>query len=226
MREIPMTAVMREEVGKGFARRARMAGQIPGVIYGPETEPMAVAVVEHEFRTAMKTADSSSILNIHVDGKEHKAVVRDVQRDEITNKVIHVDFHAISMSRPINVALPITFIGEPVGVKVDGGIMNATIRELEISCLPKDIPDSFEIDVSELNIGDSLHVRDLDIPNVDILTSERRTVVVISAPTVIKSEVTEGEEEGEEGLEEGAEGEAAAAEGEEAPAADEKKKPE
>ncbi len=221
MREIPMTAVMREEVGKGFARRARMAGQIPGVIYGPETEPMAVAVVEHEFRTAMKTADSSSILSIQVDGKEHKAVVRELQRDEITNKVIHVDFHAISMSRPINVALPINFTGTPIGVKVDGGIMQATIRELEISCLPKDIPDKFEIDVSELNIGDSIHVRDLDIPNVDIMTAERRTVVVISAPTVIKSEVTAGGVEGEEGVEEAEEGEAAA-EGEEASAAEEK----
>ena len=98
--------------------------------------------------------------------------------------------------------------------------MQTTMREINISCLPKDIPDDFEIDVAELGIGDSIHVRDLEIPNVEILDPERRTVVVISAPTVIKSAEEEAEEaeEGEEGAEEGAEGEGEAAEGGEAKA--------
>jgi len=216
MKEIAIAATARTDTGKGSARRTRREGNIPAVVYGPEIEPMVLAVPEREFRAAMKAAHTSSILNLNVDGKENRVILRELQRDPVTNKVVHLDFHAISMTKPINISLPINFVGTPIGVKTDGGIMQATMRELEISCLPTNIPDEFEIDVSELGIGDSLHVSDLNIPDVDILTPERRTVVVISAPTVIKSEVTEGEEEGEEGVE-GAEGEAAegeAAEGE------------
>ncbi len=213
MKEIAIAATARTDTGKGPARRSRRDGNIPAVVYGPEIEPMVVAVPEREFRAAMKAAHTSSILNLNVDGKENRVILRDLQRDPVTNKVVHMDFHAISMTKPINVALPISFVGTPVGVKTDGGIMQATMRELEISCLPTNIPEVFEVDVSELGIGDSIHVRDLELPDVEILTPERRTVVVISAPTVIKSEVTEGEEEGEEGEEgvegEGAEGEAA-----------------
>ncbi len=214
MREIPISIERRQEVGKGFARRARMAGQIPAVVYGPEVDPIPVAVEERAFRASMKTATSSSILNLNLDGKETKAVVRDLQRDPITNRVVHIDFHAISMNRPINVAIPIQFTGEPLGVKVDGGIMQTTMRELEISCLPANIPDELILDVSELGIGDSIHVKDVELENVDILAELRRTIVVISAPTVIKADAVEDEElEGEEI--EGEEGaEAVAAEGE------------
>ena len=216
MREIPISIERRPEVGKGFARRTRMAGRIPGVVYGPEIDPIPVAVEERAFRAAMKTATSGSILNLNLDGKETKAVLRYMQRDPVTNRVMHVDFHAISMNRPINVSIPINFTGTPVGVKVDGGIMQTTMRELEISCLPTDIPDQLEVDVSELGIGDSIHVQDVELEKVNILTELQRTIVVISAPTVIKAEATAEEEEAVEGEEaEAAEGaEAAPAEGE------------
>jgi large subunit ribosomal protein L25 len=215
MQEIPISVERRPEIGKGFARRARMAGKIPAVIYGPEIDPIPVAVEERSFRASMKTSTSSSILNLNLEGKETKAVVRDLQRDPITNRVVHIDFHAISMNRPINVSIPIQLNGIPLGVKVDGGIMQTTMRELEISCLPANIPDIIELDVSELSIGESIHVSDIELENVTILTELRRTVVVISAPTVIKADdVVEDEEaEGEEGeAVEGAEG--APAEGE------------
>ena len=214
MREIPITVARRSKVGKGFARRARMAGDIPGVVYGPDIDPIPVAVEEREFRAAMRDATSSSILNLNLDGKETKAVLRDMQRDPLTNRVLHVDFHAISMNRPIHVSIPIKFTGTPVGVKVDGGIMQTTMRELDISCLPANIPDDLQVDVTELGIGDSVHVQDVSIDNVDILSEARRTIVVISAPTVIKAEAAEEEvAEGEEAEAEAAEG-AGAPEGE------------
>lgn len=217
MKEIAIAAMARAGVGKGPARQARRDGNIPAVVYGPEIEPMSVSVPEREFRAAMKAAHSSSILTLTVDGKENRVILRELQRDPVSNKVVHLDFHAISMSKPIYVSLPIKFIGVPRGVKTDGGIMQATMREMEISCLPSDIPDQFEIDVTDLGIGDSLHVEDLSIPNVEILTPKNRTVVVISAPTVIKSEASETEE-GELAEAEAAEGVAAEtpAEGEEA----------
>lgn len=211
MKEIPMTATRRDETGKGVARRARAAGMIPGVVYGPEISPMPIVLEEREFRAAMKHADASTVLNLKVNGDENKVLVRDIQRHPVTSRVIHIDFHAISMNKPINVSIPIHFVGTPIGVKVDGGIMQTVLREVEISCLPMDIPDHFEIDVSELGIGESIHVSELSIPNAEILTVARRTVVTIAAPTVIKAATTaEGEEvagevpvagEGEEGEE-------------------------
>lgn len=215
MREIPITVQRRHEIGKGVARQTRLAGKIPGVVYGPDTEPIPVSVEEREFRTAMRHASSGSILNLNMDGKETKAVLREMQRDPVTSRVLHIDFHAISMNKPIHVAIPIHFLGTPVGVKVDGGIMQATMREIEISCLPINIPEHLEVNVSELRIGDSVHVGNISIPNATILADAQRTIVVISAPTVIKADATAAEAEAEEAAE-GAE--AVAAEGAEAAA--------
>lgn len=209
MREIPITVQRRQDIGKGVARQIRMAGRIPGVVYGPETEPIPVSVEEREFRTAMRHASSGSILNLSLDGKETKAVLREMQRDPVTSRVLHIDFHAISMNKPIHVAIPIHFVGTPVGVKVDGGIMQATMREIEISCLPINIPEHLEVNVSELRIGDSIHVGNVSIPNATILVDAQRTIVVISAPTIIKAEAAAVEAEA--AVAEGAEG--AAAEG-------------
>jgi large subunit ribosomal protein L25 len=140
-----------------------------------------------------------------------------MQRDPVTSRVLHIDFHAISMNKPIHVAIPIHFVGTPVGVKVDGGIMQATMREIEISCLPINIPEHLEVNVAELRIGDSIHVGNVSIPNATILADAQRTIVVISAPTIIKAEAAAVEAEaaaveGAEGV--AAEGAEAAAEGE------------
>jgi large subunit ribosomal protein L25 len=214
MREVSITALKRDDLGKGPARRERMAGRIPAIVYGPEVKPYTVSVEEKEMRRALKAAGSISVFDLEIDGQQQKVIMREIQRDPVTTKITHIDFHAISMNKPISISVPVKFTGIPVGVKTDGGIMQVTMRELEISCLPTDIPDEVVIDVEELGIGDSIHVRNVDIPNVKILSNEQRTIVVIAAPTVIKETVTaeEGEGlEGEEGVEgaEGAEGEAA-----------------
>ena len=210
MKEIALTAVKRPSVGKGPARQSRRDGYIPGVVYGPEVEPTSVAVDERTFRQTMRQSSGASIINLDVDGKQNKVVLRELQRDPVTSRIIHVDFHAISMNKPINVAVPINLTGTPEGVKTDGGIMQQTMRELRIECLPKDIPDEITIDVEELRIGDSIHVRDLDVPNVRVLSEEQRTIVTIAAPTVIKVDEP-AEAEAEEGVEgEAAEGEAPA----------------
>ena len=213
MKEIVVAAKRRTEGGKGPARRVRQDGFIPGIIYGPETEPISVAVNEKEFRFSMKGVEGTSLIDLNIDGDHRKVVLREIQRDPVTSRVIHVDFHAISMNKPINVAVPIHYIGTPVGVKTDGGIMQVTMRELEVSCLPGSIPEHLEIDVSELHIGESVHVSSVTIPDAKILSEVRRTMVVIAAPTVHKEEVAE-EVEGEEVEGEAVEGEAeAAAEG-------------
>jgi large subunit ribosomal protein L25 len=231
MKEVALTASPRQSGTKGAARRVRAEGLIPGVVYGPEIEPISVAVTEADLRTAMRAAAGGiSIFALNVDGDQKKVLLRDVQRHPVTSEVIHVDFHAISMDKPISIDMPIHYVGTPLGVK-EGGIQQITMRELAISCLPANIPEQIEVDVSELNIGDSIHVSDLDIPNVDILAEERRTIVVISAPTVVKAASEEEEEEGVEGEEgeaaegeEGAEGEAGEAKAEDGEKKEKKEK--
>ena len=215
MKEIPISASVRTERGKGVARQTRREGRIPAVVYGPDIEPLSLSVDEREFRAAMKSASGGSIFNLTFDGQESKVILREIQRDPVTSRVIHIDFHAIAMNKPINVSVPIKFVGTARGVKTDGGIQQVTMREVDISCLPADIPDKVEIDVADLGIGDSVHVSELDIPNVKILSEGRRTVVVIAAPTVIKAPAAAAEE-GEEGVEEAAEGEVAEEKAEEA----------
>lgn len=229
MRETALSATPRPELGKNAARRVRSVGQIPGVVYGPETKPVSVAIDERAFRSAVKEAGGiSAIFNLNVAGKENKVVLRELQRDPVTSRVIHIDFHAISMNKPIHISIPVHFVGLAEGVKNDGGIMQTTLRELAISCLPADIPERFELDISELRIGESIHVKDISIPKVEILSESQRTVVVISAPTVMKveeptaEEVAEGEA-AEADAEAGDEGEAKPAEGD---AATEKKEDE
>jgi len=199
MKEIPLTVERRTGHGKGAARQNRRDGLIPGVIYGPEIDPVSVTINERAFRVAMKDAHGTSLLNILLDGKDTKAVLREMQRDPVTNRVIHVDFHAIAMNKPIHIRIPIQCVGLAKGVKMEGGIMQQTMRELDISCLPTNIPDAVQVDVTELGIGEAIHVSDLNLPNVNVLVEGKRTVVVISAPTIIKSAVAEGEAAAAEG---------------------------
>lgn len=215
MKEILISAEKRDKVGKGATRQTRRDGSIPGVVYGPEYEPVSIAIDEKNLRLAFKAAAGSTALyNLEVENKTNKVIVREIQRDPVTSKILHIDFHAVSMTKPINVAIPIHFEGIPVGVTVDGGIMQTNMRELEISCLPDQIPEFCELDVAELSIGDSIHVKDIVMEGVDILSDTNRTVVVISAPTVVKVDEPTAEEAEEAAAaaegEEGAEGEATA----------------
>lgn len=223
MKEVALAASSRQAKGKGAARQSRMAGNIPAVVYGPEIDPISIEVSEKALRAAVKEASSlSAIFDLNIDGKTNKVLIRELQRDPITLQVTHIDFHAISMNKPIHLTVPITITGTAMGVKTEGGILQTTMREVEISCLPKDIPDKVEIDVTQLMVGDSIHVRNLEIPNVEILSEETRTIVVVQAPTVIAEPTTAEGAEGEEG-EEAAEGAAAEGEGEAEASGEEKK---
>ena len=225
MREVSLAATSRTTLGKGPARRSRRQGNIPAVVYGPETDPKPIEVTERAFRAAIKqAAGTSAIINLDVNGKSSKVIIRDIQRDPVTSHVVHVDFHAISMNKPLHLSIPLTFTGTARGAKTDGGILQTTMRELEISCLPADIPEHIDVDVTDLGIGDSIHVRDLEVPNAKILAEPQRTVVVVAAPTVVKvDEPTEEEAvEAAEG-EEAAEGAPAEGEAEEGAKAEEKK---
>ncbi|RKX23101.1 MAG: 50S ribosomal protein L25 [Candidatus Zixiibacteriota bacterium] len=213
MKEILIAAEKRDKTGKGANRQTRKDGNIPGVVYGPKQEPIPIYIDEPTLHQAFKSAAGSTALyDLEIENKKNKVIVREMQRDPVTSKIIHIDFYAVSMTKPINLAIPIHFEGIPVGVTVDGGIMQTNMRELEISCLPDQIPEFCELNVTELSIGDSIHVEDINIEGIDILSDANKTVVVISAPTIVKVDeptAEEGEELAEGEVAEGAEGEAA-----------------
>jgi len=220
MKEITLIVEKREGTGKGASHKVRQDGSIPGVIYGPETEPVAVAVKTNELSNLIRREGRTNMLiDLNVDGENspRKVIIRELQRDPVTGVPKHVDLYQVSVKRKLNLSARVNLVGVPDGVKNAGGILQQVRREIEIACLPDNIPDNIEIDVSSMNIGDSIHVKDISIDNVDNITEQRLTIATVVPPTVIKvaeeiaAEAVEGEE-AEEGAEP-AEGEAKPEEG-------------
>ncbi len=182
---IQMNGTRRESVGKGGARKARAAGQLPGVVYGHGEEPVAVAVDYREFMTQMrKHKGANPIVNLNLGGNEVTALVRDAQIDPISQAVLHVDFQHISLTEKITVEVPIHPVGVAIGVKDGGGILEMIHRTLEIRCLPTAIPASIDVDVTALAVGQSLHVSDVKVEGIEILSDPETTLILIAAPTV------------------------------------------
>ena len=192
MAVIQLKGARREQIGKGWARKARAAGQIPAVIYGHGENPQPIAVDFREFELALRGhKGSNAIVNLNVGGGEVTALVRDVQYDPLSRAIIHLDFQHISLTEQIEVSVAIKLTGLAVGVKDGGGILEAILRELDIRCLPTQIPSSIEADVSMLAVGDSIHVRDLNVPNVTVLNDPDTTIATVVPPTVMEEKAPE-----------------------------------
>lgn len=229
MAEVELTAESREDVGKGAARKMRAAGKVPAVLYGPAVEPMRLAVDALQLWHALHTdAGTNVLINLAVDGDTFLTMPREVQRDIVRGTLLHVDFLRIRRDVAIQVDVPIHLTGESVGVK-EGGVVEHHLWELRIECLPAQVPQSIDADVSRLAINDSLHVSDLRIPeHLTVLTPLEETIVSVVPPPVLEipeEEVPEEElPEGEVPEGEVPEGEAPpageAAEGEGAPVAE------
>ena len=208
-------------MGNGPARVLRRAGQIPAVLYGRKTDPVLLSVNTKDLEVILKQGSFGQfILNLVIqNGKKmtKAAMIKELQTHPLSGQLIHVDFYEIDMDRKIKVMIPVVTTGHSVGVE-EGGLLNIVRRELEVLCLPGDIPETIEIDISELTMGDSIHLEDVPLgENVEIASDVNYTVVTVLSPKVEEEEVEEEEgEELEEG-EEGAEGEAA--EGEDKPEA-------
>jgi large subunit ribosomal protein L25 len=185
MSVIQLNGKRRETIGKGGARKARAAGQIPGVIYGHGEEPIAVAVDGREFSTVMRShKGGNAIVNLKVGEGEYTALVRDAQIDPLSRAILHLDFQHISLTETIEVEVPVHPVGIAVGVKDGGGILELITRMIEVRCLPTAIPAALDLDVSALEIGASLHVSDIKAEGFTILTDPGTTVVTVVAPTV------------------------------------------
>ena len=192
MAVISLSGTRREKSGKGTARKARAAGHIPGVLYGHGEAPLALSVVARDFEVALrKHKGGNAIVNLGLAGSEYTALIRDVQYDPITHGILHLDFQHISLTETVEVSVSVHLTGIPVGVKDGGGILEHIVREVEVRCLPTAIPPSIDIDVTALQIGDSIHVRDLSVPDVTILSDPDATIATVVPPTVMEEKPAE-----------------------------------
>jgi large subunit ribosomal protein L25 len=224
--EVQLKADPREGTGKGVARKLRANGQVPAILYGHGMDPVSVSVNSRELYHVLHTGAGANVLvDLHVGSKKHLVLAREIQRDHIRGELVHVDFLAIRRDEKIHVDVPISIVGESPGVK-QGGVVEHHLWEISAECLPGDVPEAIEVDISRLEIGDSFRVQDLPaLGGLTILTPVEETILSVVTPQVLEVEeaVAEGEvAEGEEGVpaEEGAEGAEGAASAE-APASEE-----
>jgi len=189
---IPLTGERRERLGKGGARKTRSAGQIPAVIYGHGEAAIPLALSAREFELALRQHKGGNpIVNLAVGGTEYTALIRDVQYDPLSHDILHLDFQHISLTETVEVRVSVHLVGLPVGVKDGGGILETILRDVEVRCLPTAIPGAISVDVSHLSIGDSVHVRDLQVADVTILTEADATVATVVPPTVMEEKPVE-----------------------------------
>jgi len=200
MSELSISVDAREDVGRGANRRLRSNGRIPGVIYS-KGESRSVSLDNKEFEKLWKDLLGHTPLVTLKEGKEEvMALIQEVQRHPIKDYFIHVDFHEVTRGEEITAQASIHFIGQATGVKNEGGNLETAIHEIEVRSRPRDIPDFIEVDVSELKVGDSIHVSDLPtIEGVTILTNSDTLVVSVSGakaeelPEDVADEAAEGE---------------------------------
>jgi len=185
MAVIALTAEKRESLGKGGARKARAAGNIPAILYGHGETPVPIVIPMRDFQVAVRHhKGGNAIVNLGVGGGEFTALIRDVQYDPITHTVLHLDFQHISLTEKVEVEVAVHLVGIPVGVKDGGGILEHIARSIEVRCLPTAIPAAIDADVTALNIGDSIHVRDLVVQDLEVLSDPETTIATVVPPTV------------------------------------------
>lgn len=216
MKFIELEARRREGSGKGPARQLRSAGEVPAIIYGGE-KPVSIQVPAREFEAILRHEEGTSLLiDIKLDeaAKPIRALLKELQRDPVRSRILHADFQQIRAGQKLHLTTPIHLIGMPPGVKEQAGVLDHMVRQLEVECTVDAVPDFVEVDISELNIGDSVHLRDLTPP--EGVTFRQSGDVVICAVTGRVAEEEPVAEEAEEAeAEEGKEEAEAKDEGEE-----------
>jgi len=191
----------RSESGKGAARQLRRAGLLPAVVYGHGAETRSITLVAHELdRLLARVRAATTVIDLEVEGDDMRQVlIREIQRHPFRSHVLHVDFFHIRAGEKIKIQVPVRLEGDSKGVEL-GGILQQIRHELEVECLPTEIPPAFTVDVSDLDVGDSIHIGDIDAGTVVILDDRDLTVCTVVPPTV--EVLPEEEEELEEGMEE------------------------
>jgi len=206
MAEIVVAAEPRTETGKNVNRRLRVAERIPGVLYGGKKEARAVSVSPREVLQILRSASGENTLfDLELEGDRRKVILKEFQVQPVTGDLLHADFFEVALDKVIEVSVHVELVGTPVGVKNQGGVLDFITRELELECLPTDIPDKIAVDVTGLELNKHLRVSDIELPEkVRCLTDEDVVIAHVVVPRAAVAEAAEGE---------AAEGEAAEGEG-------------
>jgi large subunit ribosomal protein L25 len=187
MEQVALEGLIRKPSGKGGARTLRRTGAIPAIFYGPETEPIPIQVAKSSLEKTLKKQTSENILyQLTIKGNDQETIktvmLKELQKNPIDREILHLDFYEVSLFKEIDVTVGLKIVGKATGVE-KGGILQEISRDLEIRCLPTNIPNHIEVDVSALDIGDSIHVEDIQLPEgVRILSDAHLTLVTVVPP--------------------------------------------
>lgn len=179
MKQLTLKVTSRALHGRGPARRLRVEGSIPAIIYG-KSGNQSVAVAQEAFRDLMRAkGNAASLIDLEVDGKKMLSLIKEFQRHPITQKFLHIDIMEIDPNSPMTAAIPVRAIGEAHGVKTDGGTLAIVSQTINVRCLPKDLPEFIEIDVTELKVNESIHVGEVKAPKGITFPGDPKRVVVV-----------------------------------------------
>lgn len=200
IKDLTVNAHPRDGIGKGFARRLRADGLVPAAVYGKGEEPVAIAVSAKDLTSILRSdSGHNTVFKLQLPGEKGEpatVIIKDWQVEPIKGRILHADLLRLSMTTTTRVRVPIEPVGEPVGVKSQGGLFDIVLREIEVECLPGDIPESLKVDVSGLSIGEHATVADLqcDREKVRILIDEHQIVAGILAPRLVEAPAPVAEE--------------------------------
>ena len=215
--QVNLNATNRDVEGKSSSRQLRRAGSVPAVIYGGEKDPIRISILEKDIAKAAEIPGfATQILNINISGEEQNVILKELQRHPATQRVLHADLQRVNPDTKISISVPIRFLNEDIckGVKMHGGAISRLINNIDITCLASNLPEYLEVDVAELDVGDSVFLSALNLPEgveiPSLALGEDRDQAVVSVTEAkvldIEPEVVEEEGEGEEGEAQAAEG--------------------
>ena len=209
MQQTRLDAQIRDTSGKGAARSLRRTGKVPAVLYGRDEEVLSLQIDGYAFQSLLRSHGANALINLDVTGNgEETVIIKDLQHHPVKRNILHADFQRVSLDEKITTLVNIEIVGSAVGVR-DGGILTLVRRQLNVSCLPLDMPESIQVNVDDLNIGQSIQVSDLEIDddNIEILDDSILQIVSVIEPKVVLETVTTEEDEEDIEGEEGVEGE-------------------
>jgi len=194
MEKVVLKANVRKNISKPARSELRKAGKIPGIYYSKHGSPIPIGVIEKEINPLVYTTETH-LISLQLDSNEElDCVIKDIQFDPITDRVIHFDLLGLTSGETFQLEVPVQFHGSPVGVK-EGGVLQILLHKLEVECLPKDIPQRIDINIQGLRLGDAIHVKDLQLENLVILNPENAVIVTVAHPKAEKEPAAEGTEE-------------------------------
>jgi large subunit ribosomal protein L25 len=198
MASATLSAELRSNTGKGVARKLRAAGQVPGIVYGHGREPQALAVNARDLDKLLSgIAAGSTVIELTLAKATTKTLIREIQRHPFKKQILHVDFMELVAGEKVIVDIPLVFVGIPEGVRLSGALLEQIVHSIEVNVDPSNIPNHIDVDVTNLAMGHSLHVRDLKLPEgLEVLTDEDTTICAVIAPRAVVEEKPEEVVEG------------------------------